>query len=169
MSNALTRPISPSRAPRLAGDQQRVPAGVGGDLAALADIGLHDLGQILGRGIAQRHHHRAGGSWSAGGDRDGLRGRHDPVKRPVGDQRSAVLRQQRLRGSAPARSGSAGERCASVAAPADRWVDRVVDLQDRPEDLGDDLSYVGVGEIEADIAGRGVDRRRGDGAWSSRP
>ena len=38
----------------VAADQQRVAGAVGGDLAALSDIGLQYFGEVLGRGVAQR-------------------------------------------------------------------------------------------------------------------
>ena len=55
MSNERIRLISPLAGLRRAADQQRVAAGIGCDLATVADERLQHLGKFFGRRIAQRH------------------------------------------------------------------------------------------------------------------
>ena len=55
MSKARIKPGQGLAHRRVAADDQCVARRVGGDLAALGDIGLEHFCQILGRGVAQWH------------------------------------------------------------------------------------------------------------------
>ena len=140
---------------RVATDDQRVTPGIGGDLAALADIGFEQLGEVFGRGIAQCDHLSAGAGRVRPADRVGNPGggrRHDDIEPVFFDQRGAVLvehgferRQQRR-----ARHRRAGlDRCRAMHV----GVDRKVELQHGAENRARDLANIGVDEIQRDIAG----------------
>ena len=150
--------IRPTRVCRTAASPEMISAlraGSAADLAALGDIGFEDLGEILGRGVAQRHdlgrrrrwrsrRRRGCGSLPAGD-------RHHRIDPVSFDQGCAVLVEQ---GFERRQQGRARQRGAGFDRPGavDVGVDRVVHLQGRSENCARDLANVGVDKIERDVA-----------------
>ena len=135
---------------RLAGDHQRVGAGHGDHARAPLGVGLQHLGQVLGRGVAQRHHHAAGRA-SGTGHPAGRRRRQHAIHPGVDNQSGPVLSQQRLQYRHQLALGKRGDG-AQRGRAVHGGVDGVVHVQRVAQDLRHHLAYVGVGEIQRHAA-----------------
>ncbi len=145
--------------PRFAADEHGITRLIGGDLGARADELLQHLRQLFRRRVAQRNRDDPRRSGAARRDAAGSIRRDDAIKAITLHEPRAVLGEQRLKRRQQRRARHRTCRMQGRGAMHGR-IDRVVDLQQRAENLRRDLANVGVGEVEHDVAGRRFVRRR---------